>query len=62
MLLLGEQIYFQDLTDLGRNGAQLFLCLSLQGLVQFQWKGNLYPFRFGVVFHKLVTSLHSNLF
>ena len=62
MLFLGEQIYFQDLTDLGRNGAQLFLCLLLQGLVQFQWKGNLHPFCFGVFFHKLVTPLYSNLF
>ena len=62
MLLLGEQIYFQDLANLGRNGAQLFLCLLLQGLVQFQRKGNLHLFRFGVFFHKLVTSLYSNLF
>ena len=62
MLFLGEQIYLQDLTDLGRNGAQLFLCLLLQGLVQFQRKCNLHPFCFGVFFHKLVTFLYSNLF
>ena len=57
-LLLGKQIYFQDLTDLSWDGAQLLLCLLLQGLVQFQRKGNLHPFRFGVFFHMRVTSLY----
>ena len=60
--LWGAQICFQNLTDLGRNGAQFFLRPLLQGLVKFQWKCNLYPFCFGVFFHKLVTSLYSNLF
>ena len=57
MLFLGEQIRFQDLTDLGRNGALLFLGLSLQGLVQLQWKRNLHPFCFSAFFHKFVTPL-----
>ena len=62
MPLLGAQIGFQNLPDLSRNGSQLLLCLLLQGLVQFQWKCDLYPFCFGVFFHKRVTPLYSNLF
>ena len=56
--LLGTKICFQNLTDLGWDGAQFFLCLLLQGLVQFQWKCDLHPFCFGVFFHQRVTPLH----